>query len=100
MSIPADGGRRSCDQIPSAHAPEPPDTRNRAKKWKSDLLLLFLHFDPGASRTGPLSLFVVDVPLNLGHRELALSAGHVVQHRTRPPPRDESKEALSLLVNW
>src|ERR1017187_1627363 len=42
-----------------------------------ELLLLLLHPDPGALRTFPLPLLVVDVSFDLLHRDPALSTCHV-----------------------
>lgn len=61
---------------------------------EADFLLLLLHSDFGALRARPLALLVVDVSLEFLHRNLALSACHVFQHRTEVAGPDEGIRTL------
>src|ERR1017187_10514880 len=82
---------------------------------QAELLLLLLHPDLGAVRTLPLPLLVVDVALDLLHRDLALSTCHLYSSiappdlcrsqrigRTgfrKPPPTPERWNQVGPLTN-
>ena len=64
-------------QAGAEHLARRPGAMKRSCGSQIELLLLLLHPDPGALRTFPLPLLVVDVSFDLPHRDLALSTCHV-----------------------
>ena len=71
--------------------------RRQSRGSQIELLPLLLHPDLGALRAFPLPLLVVDVPLELFHRDFALSTRHVytsIAPKSASPWRGRSRSRV------